>query len=115
MPRNTRGAPSATAGGVALPPRSITASTAIESSLAPAAETPPAAPINGAAPRPILADYVTADDLARELGITERHLAERHRAGLAPPRTVVGRAGWLAVAGRPRLCRALRRASQGPP
>jgi len=46
---------------------------------------------NGAAPRPLFADYFTADQLAQELGITERHLYERHKVGLAPPRTVVGR------------------------
>ena len=47
--------------------------------------------ISGAPGGSILSDYLTPDELADQLGITERHLYERHKVGLAPPRTVIGR------------------------
>ncbi len=56
-----------------------------------AQKTASTTPTNGAAPRSLFDEYCTPDELAHELGITERHLYERHKVGLAPPRTVIGR------------------------
>lgn len=78
----------------------------------------------------IFADYLTPRQLADELGISERQLAQQARAGKGPPRTVVGRliryrrsailtwlralehGNWTVAAGEHRRCAADRQRSR---